>query len=178
MRDLGRKSSLGRNGSTILKLCIAFLTLLTLILFLMKIAYATPENLKYAEKIVEKVIEKTVFVQKKPKGFHFVFNSDCSTLKQNWLSFNLFTSFLTFYDVDSGSTMTELVSCKDPDYVSPFAGKFPPHMNVITVKHFQTAHPEINDPYLPYNKPVALLELLKGVIISFFFLLNDDVLYY
>lgn len=93
-------------------------------------------------------------------SFHFVFNVDCFNYKQNWQSFLLINSFLQFYDEYSGATMTELVSCPNISYRSPWEGKLPPHVKTLTVLDFQSKSPELWNgqgmPYWPYNKPIAL----------------------
>jgi hypothetical protein len=69
------------------------------------------------------------------RGFHFVFNSDCSRgTGWHYVSFITFYSFLQMYpDPSSGHTMTELYSCSKPKYLLPpwhAKGLLPEHCKV------------------------------------------------
>ena len=120
----------------------------------------TSPNSLVSQKISEK---NQTQITRKP-GYHFVFNIDCYNYKQNWQSFMLFYTFLLYYDEFSGSTLTELVSCKNLSYVSPWKEKLPSHVFTQTVADFQILRPDIvkESPYWPYNKPLALKQWLDS----------------
>lgn len=103
---------------------------------------------------------------KKKKGYHFVFNLDCHThraTRYNYLSFMLFHSFIMMYDEDSGSTMTELISCPNISYKPPWHGKLPKHCHTATVLDYESLDADLKGKsYTPYNKPYGIDQLIKG----------------
>lgn len=102
------------------------------------------------------------------KGYHFVFNSDCSRpTGWHYVSFIAFYSFLTMYpDPDAGHTLTELYSCSKKEYLQPpwhTPGVLPPHCKLALVKPFNDLNSSMaQHGYLPYNKPLGLAQLLAG----------------
>jgi hypothetical protein len=92
--------------------------------------------------------------------FHFVFNDDCHW-KQQWPSFLLIWSFLSFYNIDSGSTLTQVTSCADAQFKPSWHGHMPSHVKSFVAKPYNELYPKI-EAYSPFNKPLSLEQWLKS----------------